>query len=116
PETTTPNHNFGISGTNPAPTNAEVISFINSQNPSGSGTEILSGSNYVSCSLPRLPTPQLQLCSSPDPVGGGWLALTISTPEEPPIGILVGHCQRPQQTPHRQPPRRASRTRYWRGS
>jgi len=43
---------FGISGINPSPTNAEVISFINSQNPSGGGTEILSGSNYVSCSLP----------------------------------------------------------------
>ena len=43
---------FGISGINPTPTNAEVISFINSQNPSGGGTEILSGSNNVSCSLP----------------------------------------------------------------
>jgi len=44
---------FGISGISPAtPTNAEVQTFINTQNPASSGTDIINGSNFVSCSLP----------------------------------------------------------------
>jgi hypothetical protein len=44
---------FGISGISPStPTNAQVIAFINGQNPASSGTDIISGDNFVSCSFP----------------------------------------------------------------
>ncbi|MEW5928320.1 MAG: cadherin-like domain-containing protein [Gemmatimonadota bacterium] len=44
---------FGISGIgSPSPTNADVVAYLNGQNPAGSGTLILSGSGYGSCSLP----------------------------------------------------------------
>ncbi len=44
---------FGISGIgSPTPTNADVVAYLNGQNPAAGGTVILSGSGYTSCSLP----------------------------------------------------------------
>ncbi len=44
-------NNFGIQGIlqNP-PSNTDVTTFLNSQNPSGHGTDIISGSGYTQCS------------------------------------------------------------------
>ncbi len=44
-------NDFGIQGIpqNP-PTNTDVATFLNTQNPSGNGTDIISGSGYVQCS------------------------------------------------------------------
>jgi hypothetical protein len=44
-------NDFGLQGIGiVSPTNAQVISFVNSQNPAGGGTDIIAGSNFVNCS------------------------------------------------------------------
>ena len=44
---------FGIAGVTPSPpTNANVVSFITTLNPSGGGAFIINGSGFVNCSLP----------------------------------------------------------------
>jgi hypothetical protein len=44
---------FGINGLVPSPaTGPQAAAYVNLQNPAGGGTDVVSGSNFVSCSLP----------------------------------------------------------------
>lgn len=44
---------FGIHNLSPSPANpAQTVTFLNAANPAGGGTDVISGDNYLSCSLP----------------------------------------------------------------